>query len=212
MKKCLLLSLFSAFISTQLFAAPHSKLQGFDFFELGMPYSALVDKKAACDAPKDIPSFRDSAKQGVTSTVCPTTETFAMATLLNDRVASIAVNWVSWDLKKLMDASPTVASVTAKLRKQYGIPASTVAYEAAFGNKEADALCKSGDFVCQMHIWKGRTPDRVATLIYAKGKKGELPLLFNLSDLTAESEIEKIKNGRLQADDNSPQKSTNVSH
>lgn len=186
-------------LASPLKATPLSKLESFDFFKLGMPYSSLVDGKAACDKPRDTPDFRESLKQGVSSTVCPTSETFAMATLLEDKVASVAVNWVSWDLSKLQSASPSVARVPSELRRQYGIPLTTVPYESQYGNPEADAFCQAEGTTCQMHIWKDNSPQRVANLIYAKNAKGEVPLLFNLTDLEAESRIEAIKNRGLQA-------------
>lgn len=197
-------ALSTAPVALAIFASPLqatalSKLESFDFLKLGMPYSSLIDQKAACDQPRDTPNFRESLNQGVSTTVCPTSETFAMATLLEDKVASVAVNWVSWDARALQSASPSLARVPSDLRRQYGIPVTTVPYESQYGNPEADAFCRAEGTTCQMHIWKDNSSERVANLIYAKNAKGEVPLLFNLTDLAAESRIEAIKNRGLQA-------------
>ncbi len=191
--------LLAIMISGSLSAAPLAKLEAFDFFKLGMPYQDLVSMKASCDSLKDSPKFRDSLEQGVASTVCPTSETFAMATLVHNTVASVAVNWISWDLSKIKAVSPALSYIPGKIRSAYGIPSTTLPYESEFGNKEADELCASPDFTCQMHVWKAKSPDRVASLVYAKNSQGEVPLLFNLTDLSLEGKIEEIKNRGLQA-------------
>lgn len=198
--------------NTVLESKTQSKLEGFDFLKLGMPYSSLVEQKLACDRPRDTPDFRESVSQGVSSTICPTSETFAMATLLEDKIAAVAVNWISWDGKKLQAASPILAQVPSLLRKQYGIPSTTVPYESQFGNPEADAFCRVVGFTCQMHIWKDPSSDRVANLIYAKSVNGEVPLLFNLTDLAAERKIEAIKNRGLKAPANATAQETEQSH
>lgn len=207
-------SLALAGFSASLVASPSAKLEGFDYLKIGMPYTQLVAMKASCDAPKDAPRFRDSSQKGVSSIVCPTSETFAMAILLEDRVASVVVNWVSWDKEKLTQANADtqLGKITSGLRKQYGIPTNTVPYESEFGNKEADALCASPDYSCQMHIWKTNQPDRVASLVFAKNANREIPLLLHLSDLTAEAEIDSIKNGALQASENSSKKEAPKAH
>jgi hypothetical protein len=192
-------SLFVTLATTALASAPASKLDSFDYLRLGMPYQELVTLKALCDSPKESPNFRDGLAQGVSSTVCPTSETFAMATLLHDTVASVAVNWVSWDIAKVKAISPTLSPIPGRLRAQYGIPSATLPYESEFGNRQADELCSSPGFSCHMHIWKAKSPDRVASLVFAKNIQGEVPLLFHLTDLALESRIDEVKNRSLQA-------------
>lgn len=198
--------------SSSLFAASASKLNGFDKFNIDMPYSDLVASKAACDVPRDAPKFRDSVGQGVSSTVCPAAETFAMATLLHDKIAAVAVNWVSWDVKRLRESSQALSAITVELRRKYGIPTTTLPYESQFGNDEADILCRDVEYTCQMHIWKSQSPARVANLVFAKNSKGEIPLLFNISDLEAEAKIELIKNRGLQAAETAKKNASKPTH
>lgn len=194
MRKIFILSaLTAASISFNSFAQGGPKLESFEKFSLGMSFAALSKSAKDCNAPSDSPGFRGSKDLGVSSVFCPAAETFAMATLVDEKLASLALNWVSWDGLKLDGSDQGLSHIPEELRKQYGIPNATVTYESQFGNPDSDRYC-SEKAKCQMHIWKSSNPSRVASLVYAKLPNGEVPLLFQLTDLEAEHKIDQLKN------------------
>ncbi|RYZ49659.1 MAG: hypothetical protein EOP07_24110 [Proteobacteria bacterium] len=200
MRKILLCSALTASFSFAGFAQSGPKLEKFESFSLGMTFDALSKTAKDCNAPSDSPGFHGSRDLGVSSIFCAAAETFAMATLVDQKLASLALNWVSWEGLKLDGSDQTLGRIPEELRKEYGIPNATVTYESQFGNSDSDRYC-SEKAKCQMHIWKSSNPSRVASLVYAKLPGGEVPLLFQLTDLEAEQKIDLLKN-RLAKSDN----------
>jgi len=200
---------FAFFTSQSLQAQAGNKLNSFDFLSLGMNYETLRQQGRKCDALADSPGFEGSSKVGVTATVCPAAETFALATLFHKKLATVSVNWVSWNVKDGSGPSDRVMQIASELRKTYGTPVATIAYESKFGNADADRYChEKGD--CRIHFWESDQPTRVASLVYAVVPNGEIPLIFHLADLEAERQIQKLKKGDsdkdegIDQDDSSP--------
>ncbi len=188
MSKPILVSI-ALLLSLPAAAAP--KLDTFDFMRLGMTYPELKKASALCDTEKT----SSGSLSSVSNTVCPTHETFAMATLVDRRVALVNVNWVSWDAKKLTPDNEKLNTVPAQLRTAYGLPNATIPYETQFGNVDADKFCQREGRTCLMHVWKSANPERIASLVFAKEGQAELPLLFQLSDLDAEKKIVSLRKG-----------------
>jgi hypothetical protein len=194
MRKIIMLSaLTTAFLSFAAAAQNVPKLESFEKFSLGMSFETLNKEAKDCNAPSDSPGFRGSKDHGVSSVFCPAAETYAMATLVDEKLASLSLNWVSWEGLKLDGSDLGLGQIPGEMRKNYGIPNATVTYESQFGNPDSDRYC-SEKAKCQIHIWKSSNPSRVASLVYAKLPKGEVPLLFQLTDLEAEQKIDQLKN------------------
>ncbi len=189
--------IFTSLSHSALAATGLSKLYKFDFLTLGAQYQSLLQAKAECDRPRDLPNFANSMKLGLSSIVCPTNETFALATLLEDKITSISVNWVSWDKRRLEASENKIQKIPEELRSTFGIPTTTIAYEGRFGNPDADEFCKRGNYSCQIHVWKTENPSRLATLVFARDSAKEIPLLLHISDLEAEQKIEELKSTQI---------------
>ncbi|MBC7530378.1 MAG: hypothetical protein H7318_02305 [Oligoflexus sp.] len=190
------LSVFTVFTaySSSLYANSNFKVDSFEYLALGMGYETLAAQSPAapCDAPADVPGLKDSSSVGLTATICPVANTFAMATFLNKKVASLVMDWVSWDASQLDGSNKELSKMPANLRKQYGIPAATVAYERQFGNPDADRFCQEKG-KCLVHIWRSAEANRVASLVYAKINDAEVPLILHLSDVAAEHDIDRLR-------------------
>ncbi|MBC7659944.1 MAG: hypothetical protein H7249_09575 [Chitinophagaceae bacterium] len=192
----LLLSVSSCLaFSSNALAVAASPLGGYNRLTLGTAYEQLKTASACGDA-SEAPGIPGSETIGLSSTICPAGETFALATLLDKKVIALAINWVSWQDGKLLD-DDRVKKIPAQMRENYGIPEATIAYESGLGNRDADAVCRDAARQCRIHIWKTNKPERVASLVYASIGESEVPLLFNLNDLCAQ----KVLKMRLQKRD-----------